>query len=107
MVALACAEQLGPTTAPDEDEDDRFDPMAEPVEDGDTGKGSNNRFVDNDDVLTEPQVCKLLPAGDGACAHACDPVALATFIPEGTCATFTCTLTDGSEFRAGGCNTAD
>jgi hypothetical protein len=48
--------------------------------------------------------CDLLPQDGSACAHGCDEDALRAFIPEGTCATFTCTLTDGSEFLIGGCN---
>jgi hypothetical protein len=54
-------------------------------------------------LLDDPR-CKLLPADDGACAHACDPDALKAFIPPNTCASFACTLTDGSTLIAGGCN---
>jgi hypothetical protein len=52
----------------------------------------------------EPSVCDLLPDGDDACAHACEPGGLASYIPEGTCTTFVCTLTDGSTYTTGGCN---
>jgi hypothetical protein len=49
-------------------------------------------------------LCDLLPQDGSACAHACDESALLAFIPEGTCATFSCPLTDGSTFVTGGCN---
>lgn len=51
--------------------------------------------------------CMDLPQDDSACAHACDPDALLSYIPKGTCMTFMCTLTDGSEFKTGGCNPGD
>ena len=51
-----------------------------------------------------PPECDLLPNDGSACAHACDVDALRAFIPEGTCATFTCPLTDGNQFVIGGCN---
>lgn len=48
--------------------------------------------------------CALLPEGDDACAHACDPDGLLGYIPEGTCVKFECTQTDGRPFSTGGCN---
>ena len=101
MLAAACAEQVGPGTAPDEDEDSVWvpDPTDEGSVPSDTAEFTRERMRD-----PEPDVCSMLPADEGACTHACDPVALASFIPDGTCATFTCTLTDGSIYRTGGCN---
>lgn len=52
----------------------------------------------------EPAFCAMLPQDGGACAHACDEDALLTFIPEGTCATFACPLSDGTTHVTGGCN---
>lgn len=51
-----------------------------------------------------PEQCALLPTDGSACAHACDSEAIKQFVPEGTCATFECPLSDGSTLRAGGCN---
>jgi hypothetical protein len=105
MLVAACAEELGPTYAPDEDEDSLLHPpTAEPVQEDGDAKGAYPRFANDNERDPDLDVCELLPVGDGACAHACDPVALATFIPAGTCVTFTCTLTDGSPYRTGGCN---
>jgi hypothetical protein len=42
----------------------------------------------------EPDVCDLLPSC-GPCSVACDPDALAEYIPAGTCAAFLCHLIDG------------
>lgn len=56
------------------------------------------------DQPREPSKCDQIVETDGPCAVACDPLALQPFIPNGTCATFLCTLEDGSEFRTGGCN---
>jgi hypothetical protein len=52
----------------------------------------------------DPAVCAMLPQDDSACAHACDEEALLAFIPAGTCASFSCPLTDGTTFVTGGCN---
>jgi hypothetical protein len=52
----------------------------------------------------EAPMCAMLPQEEGACAHACDQDALLEFIPKGSCASFSCTLTDGSTFVTGGCN---
>jgi hypothetical protein len=52
----------------------------------------------------DPAVCSMLPHDDSACAHACDEDALLAYIPEGTCASFSCPLTDGTTFVTGGCN---
>jgi len=49
-------------------------------------------------------VCGQLPQDDSACAHACEPDVLLTFIPKHSCVTFKCTLTDGGEMFTGGCN---
>ena len=51
-----------------------------------------------------PTICAMLPTDGSACAHACDPGALQAFIPEGTCVTFDCPLTDGTTVRVGGCS---
>ena len=52
----------------------------------------------------DTSVCDLLPDDDSACAHACDPDAVAATIPEGTCAVLECPLSDGRVYRTGGCN---
>jgi len=52
----------------------------------------------------DPAMCSLLPQDDSACAHACDEGALLGYIPEGTCATFSCPLSDGTTLVTGGCN---
>jgi hypothetical protein len=103
-VVTACAEQVGPEVAPDEDEDpiNVPDPY-EGVEEGELPTSA--RRTPQDPMDPDQGVCNLLPMDDSACAHACDPVALSAFIPQGTCVTFTCTLTDGSQYRTGGCNT--
>jgi hypothetical protein len=49
-------------------------------------------------------LCNKLAAGDGACAHACDPDTLIAYIPKGSCATFVCPLPDGTQYITGGCN---
>jgi hypothetical protein len=52
-------------------------------------------------------ICSRLPA-DGPCALACDPVALAEqYVPAGTCAAFSCTLTDGTEIAVHACHVGD
>lgn len=56
------------------------------------------------DPETPSPVCDLLPADDSACAHACDPDGLVSYIPAGTCATFKCPLADGTTYLTGGCN---
>jgi hypothetical protein len=48
--------------------------------------------------------CADLPQDDSACAHACDEDALLSYIPEGTCATFSCPLANGETYVMGGCN---
>ncbi len=99
----ACAEQVGPDIAPDEDEDPINFP--DPYEGVQSGVPTIARSSPQDPIDPDPDICNKLPDDDSACAHACDPVALSAFIPEGTCVTFTCTLTDGSQYRTGGCNT--
>jgi len=54
-------------------------------------------------LAKEVDICTLLPT-EGACAHACDPDALADFVPPGTCASFMCPLTDGTTYHTGACN---
>jgi len=58
-----------------------------------------------DDIEDEGErnICDLLPT-EGACAHACDPETMMTFVPEGTCAVFHCQLSDGTIYNTGGCN---
>jgi hypothetical protein len=51
----------------------------------------------------DASICDVLPP-DGACAAACDPEALAQFIPPGVCAVIGCQLTDGRTVKIGGCN---
>jgi len=48
--------------------------------------------------------CNEFPQDDSACAHACDQDALLSYIPEGTCMTFSCPMKDGSTYVTGGCN---
>lgn len=104
MILLgACGEQGTPELMIDDDRppiihttaDAGLPPTPPPTQRSELGSGLN----------PETDVCRLLPADDSACAHACDPVALKAYIPRGTCASFNCTLTDGSLFRIGGCNT--
>ena len=76
--------------------------------------------LENDDVAPDPRasvtagvpaapeaernICELLPSG-GPCARACEPDAMiAEHVPAGSCAWFSCELSDGSIFRTGGCN---
>ena len=48
-------------------------------------------------------ICDQLPS-DGPCSLACDTAALAEkYIPLNSCVSFTCALSDGREFIAGGC----
>lgn len=101
MLVAACAEQVGDGVAPDEDEDSIYVP--DPEDDKDRA-GDGSAFARMDDRDPAPDVCALLPADDSACAHACDPVALMEYVPTGTCATFTCELTNGETYRTGGCN---
>jgi hypothetical protein len=54
--------------------------------------------------LEKAPACTDLPQDDSACAHACDEDALLSYIPEGTCATFRCPLTNGGTYVTGGCN---
>jgi hypothetical protein len=108
LLGPACAQEIGPTVAPDEDEDGVAEPpMAEPVPEDPDDKHEFSQVTNDPERDPSVDVCKLLPTDDSACAHACDPVALATFVPTGTCVTFTCTLTDGSLYRTGGCNSAE
>jgi hypothetical protein len=51
-----------------------------------------------------PALCEQIVETEGPCAVACDPVALAAFIPKGTCTLFLCTLEDGSQYKTGGCS---
>jgi hypothetical protein len=50
----------------------------------------------------DPSICEVLPP-DGVCADACDPDALAQYIPPGVCALIVCQLTDGRTINIGGC----
>lgn len=54
------------------------------------------------DIGFDP-TCSLLPA-TGPCSAACDLAVLETYIPQGTCVSFYCVLTDGRTMLAGGCN---
>jgi hypothetical protein len=102
LCAVSCAEQSGPSTAPDEDEDPIVWPL--PSDDVPPDLPTTARSLNDDPADPNHDVCGLLPNDDGACAHACDPDALLAFIPEGTCVVFSCTLTNGSLYRTGGCN---
>jgi hypothetical protein len=58
-------------------------------------------------VEDSPGFCARLPA-TGPCALACELDRLrATFVPEGACVVFACTLTDGEAFTLHVCNPAD
>ncbi len=103
LFAAACAEQTGPGVGPDEDEDPLLWPV--PTDDLPPDLPTTARSLNDDPEDPNLEECALLPDDDGACAHACDPDALAAFIPQGTCVTFSCTLTNGKLFRTGGCNT--
>jgi hypothetical protein len=98
LLASACAEQVGPTYGPDEDED--------PIPPADVTMPPKPVRQEIRDVTRRSHlnVCDLLPPGDGPCSHACDPVALVGDIPPGTCASFSCTLTDGTMYITGGCS---
>ena len=50
-----------------------------------------------------PAACEGFPDDGSACSQACNPDALRSFIPEGTCATFECPYSDGTTVRVGGC----
>ncbi len=50
-----------------------------------------------------PDVCDGLPT-EGACAAACDPAALAAFVPPGACASFSCDLVDGRHLVVHACH---
>jgi hypothetical protein len=102
LLAASCAEQTGPGVAPDEDEDPIVWPL--PTDDLPPDLPTTSRALEEDPADPNLDVCALLPDDDGACAHACDPDALIAFIPEGTCVTFSCTLTNGRLYRTGGCN---
>ena len=54
--------------------------------------------------MNKVPACADFPQDDSACAHACDQDALLSYIPEGTCMTFSCPMPDGSTFVTGGCN---
>lgn len=56
------------------------------------------------DDQPDTSVCAYLPHDDSACSHACDPDVLIHYVPEGTCATFVCDLTNGSQYVTGACN---
>lgn len=100
--AAACAEETGPGVAPDEDEDPILWPL--PEDDLPPDLPTTARRLNDDPTDPSLDVCTLLPDDDGACTLACDPDALAAFIPAGTCVTFSCTLTNGKPYRTGGCN---
>jgi hypothetical protein len=58
-------------------------------------------------ALDDPDLCGLLPAC-GACSLVCDLDQLAEqYVPEGTCALFVCTLTDGRQIHVDVCNLPD
>lgn len=63
-------------------------------------------IVERSDLVDAPDgdatICDVLPP-DGACADACDPEALAQYIPPGVCALIVCHLTDGRTINIGGC----
>ncbi len=52
----------------------------------------------------EPGTCEP-PADEGPCSLLCDPDALIeTYVPEGTCVHFLCTLRDGTRRNIGACH---
>ena len=80
------------------------DPTADPSGPDTTTPGATFARERQPDPETPLPVCDLLPADDSACAHACDPDGLVSYIPAGTCATFKCPLADGTTYLTGGCN---
>lgn len=48
------------------------------------------------------EICDMLPP-DGPCSQACDPDALASYVPAGTCAVFRCDLLDGRSISVHAC----
>jgi hypothetical protein len=60
--------------------------------------------TERDIQAAERAQCDLLPQDDSACAHACEPDVLLTFVPAHQCITFKCALTDGETLYTGGCN---
>lgn len=79
-------------------------PEPRPVETLPAETGGSDVVPYSATAVDQPDVCSLLPDDDSACAHACDPVALLTHIPAGTCVTLECPLTDGTSYRTGACN---
>ncbi|NVB83256.1 MAG: hypothetical protein HOV81_33095 [Kofleriaceae bacterium] len=98
LVLSACiGDGLGGDPGPLPVEDGKeFDPATEPDDNVQTFVGEETPDNEID--------CALLPEGDDACAHACDPDGLVSYIPAGTCVKFECELTDGRPFTTGGCN---
>lgn len=99
VMTTACAACAQEVDAPITELDGPMPPLVDPEEAEEDGL-PGNYFADQADQ------CAQLPQDGSACAHACDPVALEAFIPEGTCATFECPLADGTVVRVGGCRVA-
>ena len=66
-----------------------------------------DKFIDSHVAASpteEASICDVLPP-DGPCSLACDERALAEqYVPEGACAAFLCTLTDGREVAVHACH---
>jgi hypothetical protein len=88
----ACVDESGPTSTDSGD--------GEVTELTRQAPGDKSDDIEEDGARN---ICDLLPT-DGACAHACNPEKMMTFVPEGTCAVFVCELTDGTTYNTGGCN---
>lgn len=57
-------------------------------------------------VVGPAEVCDMLPP-EGACSQACNQVALADYVPPGTCAVFRCELLDGRAITVHACHPGD
>lgn len=70
---------------------------------------ANDLTIDNEHEASlhepeEPGSCEP-PTDEGPCSLLCDPDALIeTYVPEGTCVHFLCTLRDGTRRNIGACH---
>lgn len=100
LVLASCAQVTdvppGKGVPIDKNGDDLGDEMAE------NDRIEHPVYALEDGTPTPPVPCEGFPS-DGACSQACNPDALRSFIPPGTCATFECPRSDGSIVRVGGC----
>ncbi|HSD89179.1 MAG TPA: hypothetical protein VLB44_16740 [Kofleriaceae bacterium] len=75
-----------------------------PTDTIETAQPGTTHVVKRVDDQPDTSVCAYLPKDDSACAHACEPDVLINYVPEGTCVTFLCDLTNGSQYKTGACN---